>query len=70
CGRRMFLAAMIVASKFALDKTYTNRAWSRLSCLDVKEVVHLENVFLELIDYNANVKPEVFAKWCTVLGQH
>lgn len=28
CGRRMFLAALIIASKFLQDRTYSNRGWS------------------------------------------
>lgn len=39
CGRRMFLAALILASKYLQDRNYSARAWSKISGLDRKSVV-------------------------------
>ncbi|KAG1225235.1 hypothetical protein G6F35_003528 [Rhizopus arrhizus] len=33
CGRRMFLASLVVASKFVQDKTYRNSAWAKIAGL-------------------------------------
>ncbi|CAJ0889916.1 13790_t:CDS:2 [Entrophospora sp. SA101] len=30
CGRRMFLASLIVASKYLQDNNYSNNAWSKI----------------------------------------
>ncbi|CAJ0829500.1 3967_t:CDS:2 [Entrophospora sp. SA101] len=30
CGRRMFLASLIIASKYLQDKNYSNTAWSKI----------------------------------------
>lgn len=63
CGRRMFLAALICASKFLQDRTYSNRAWSKISSLPVKEINANEKAFLELMDYNLYVDADLFKNW-------
>ena len=64
CGRRMFLAALICASKFLQDRTYSNRAWAKISSLPEEEINANEKVFLELLDYNLFVNADLF-KNCT-----
>ncbi|OAQ29594.1 hypothetical protein K457DRAFT_57590, partial [Linnemannia elongata AG-77] len=63
CGRRMFLAALILASKFQQDRTYSNKAWSKISGLPVAEINLNEITFLTLIDYRLFVSQAVFQKW-------
>lgn len=60
CGRRMFLAALICASKFLQDRTYSNRAWAKISSLPVTEINNNEKAFLELLDYNLYVDSDLF----------
>jgi hypothetical protein len=38
CGRRMFLAALILASKYLQDRNYSARAWSKISGLNTQEI--------------------------------
>ncbi|CAJ0924033.1 3075_t:CDS:2 [Entrophospora sp. SA101] len=38
CGRRMFLASLIIASKYLQDKNYSNTAWSKICGLQVEEI--------------------------------
>lgn len=63
CGRRMFLAALVCASKFLQDRTYSNRAWAKISSLPVQEINANEKAFLELLDYNLYVNAELFKNW-------
>jgi len=42
CPRRALLASLILASKFMQDKSYSNRAWSKISGLPAKEVTRCE----------------------------
>lgn len=63
CGRRMFLAAIMVASKFLQDRTYSNRAWSRISGLCPRELENLERVFLRTIQFNLVVDPAEWRWW-------
>ncbi|KAF9409735.1 hypothetical protein BGZ94_001875 [Podila epigama] len=69
CGRRMFLAALILASKFQQDRTYSNKAWSKISGLPVSEINLNEITFLELIDYRLFVSQAVFQKWVIILTE-
>ncbi|RUS21349.1 cyclin-domain-containing protein [Endogone sp. FLAS-F59071] len=67
CGRRMFLAALMVASKYLQDKNYRNRAWAKISGLSVHEINATEIAFLKLIDYNLFVSKPTFDRWYTLL---
>lgn len=42
CPRRTFLAAIILASKFMQDKSYSNKAWAKLSGLPPREIGRCE----------------------------
>ncbi|KAH8919715.1 hypothetical protein BT69DRAFT_1223767, partial [Atractiella rhizophila] len=71
CGRRMFLAALITASKFLQDKNYSNLAWSTISSLDVREISINERAFLALLDYRLHIDADVFCKCeCTFLSAY
>ncbi|KAK4699877.1 PHO85 cyclin-5, partial [Phenoliferia sp. Uapishka_3] len=63
CGRRMFLAALIAASKYLQDKNYSNRAWAKISGLTTKEITDNERVFLGLLDYRLHLGAEDFDRW-------
>ncbi|CAG8801386.1 10934_t:CDS:2 [Gigaspora margarita] len=70
CGRRMFLASLIVASKYLQDRNYSNRAWSKISGLSVYEINANEICFLKLIDYNLFITEDVFKRWSSFLLTH
>jgi len=63
CGRRMFLAAIVVASKFLQDRTYSNRTWAKITGLPPREIEQLERVFLHTIQYNLYVDEAQWAAW-------
>ncbi|ORY92058.1 hypothetical protein BCR43DRAFT_418892, partial [Syncephalastrum racemosum] len=67
CGRRMFLASLMVASKYLHDKNYRNTAWSKISGLSVAEVNASELAFLRLIDYKLFISKPTFDKWYATL---
>ena len=67
CGRRMFLASMILASKYRQDRTYSARAWSNLSGLRVNEINTNERAFLAAVDYQIHVPEARFQKWTDVV---
>lgn len=70
CGRRMFLASLMVASKYLHDKNYHNKAWSKITGLDIKEINAAEMAFLKLIDYRLYVSKPTFDRWYTQLHGH
>lgn len=63
CGRRMFLAALVCASKFLQDRNYSSRAWSKISGLSVQEINANERALLNMLEYQLFVQPELFTNW-------
>lgn len=63
CGRRMFLASLVVASKFVQDKTYRNSAWAKIAGLPVTEINTAERYFLNLLDYRLYIDQPSFDHW-------
>lgn len=62
CGRRMFLAALIAASKFLQDRNYSNRAWARISGLPVIEINTNERAFLGMMKWDLHLGANDFKK--------
>ncbi|PIB01127.1 G1/S-specific cyclin pas1 [Cercospora beticola] len=63
CGRRMFLAALILASKYLQDRNYSAKAWSKMSGLRVSEINANERNFLSKIDWKLHIPKPAFEKW-------
>ncbi|KAF8520461.1 hypothetical protein BU17DRAFT_7474, partial [Hysterangium stoloniferum] len=51
CPRRMFVAALILATKFTQDRVYSNRAWAKISGLDAREVSRCERALGEALEW-------------------
>ncbi|KAB5588801.1 Cyclin protein [Ceratobasidium theobromae] len=49
--RRVYLAAIILGSKFLLDRTYTNKTWASVSGLDALEVGRCERTLAEALQW-------------------
>jgi hypothetical protein len=67
CGRRMFLAALMLASKYLQDRNYSTRAWSKISGLRVCEINENEMKYLQAIDYKLHITKDVFDNWSRVV---
>ncbi|KAF7732054.1 hypothetical protein EC973_007159 [Apophysomyces ossiformis] len=67
CGRRMFLASLVIASKFLQDKTYRNSAWAKIAGLPVIEINRAERLLLELMDYELYITQPTFDLWHRLL---
>jgi PHO85 cyclin-5 len=63
CGRRMFLAALILASKYLQDRNFSARAWSKISGLGTPEINQNEMAFLVTVNWNLHVTEEVYNRW-------
>ncbi|KAI9319499.1 hypothetical protein BX666DRAFT_2025790 [Dichotomocladium elegans] len=70
CGRRMFLASLVLASKFVQDKTYRNSAWGKIAGLPVAEINAAERIFLDLIKYRLYISHPTFEQWHYLLHMH
>nr|POE79703.1 g1/s-specific cyclin pas1 [Quercus suber] len=67
CGRRMFLAALILASKYLQDRNYSAKAWSKMSGLKINEINTNEKVFLERVDWKLHIPESIFKRWTEVV---
>ncbi|KAL8784959.1 MAG: hypothetical protein Q9195_008825 [Heterodermia aff. obscurata] len=63
CGRRMFLAALILASKYLQDRNYSTRAWSKISGLKVSEINTNERAFLAAVSWKLHMPEPLFQRW-------
>lgn len=63
CGRRMFLASLICASKYLQDRNYSNKAWAKISGLAIAEINANERTFLELVGWELHLEADDFKRW-------
>jgi PHO85 cyclin-5 len=70
CGRRMFLAALILASKYLQDRNYSARAWSKISGLKVCEINTNEMAFLAAVNWKLHITDPVWERWQDVVFRH
>ena len=70
CGRRMFLAALILASKYLQDRNFSARAWSKISGLQAEEINANEMTFLLAVEWKLHITEKVFSRWTEVVLRH
>ncbi|KAJ1744243.1 PHO85 cyclin-5 [Coemansia sp. RSA 989] len=63
CGRRMFVAALICATKFMYDQSFTTRAWHKATKLPPKQICDMERAFLDMIDYRLYVDRTTYERF-------
>ncbi|PLB38603.1 putative G1/S-specific cyclin Pcl5 [Aspergillus candidus] len=67
CGRRMFLAALILASKYLQDRNYSARAWSKISGLNTAEINQNELMFLGAVSWRLHIPEALFQRWTDIV---
>ena len=67
CGRRMFLAALILASKYLQDRNFSARAWSKISGLQTCEINSNEMAFLSAVNWKLHIPQPVFDRWTDIV---
>ncbi|EPS28395.1 hypothetical protein PDE_03341 [Penicillium oxalicum 114-2] len=67
CGRRMFLAALILASKYLQDRNYSARAWSKISGLNTLEINQNELMFLDAVGWRLHISEATFQRWTEIV---
>lgn len=70
CGRRMFLAALILASKYLQDRNFSTRAWSTISGLKTCEINSNELTFLWAVHWKLHIPELVFHQWTDIVLRH
>lgn len=64
---RLFLTSLVLANKFLDDHTYTNKTWSDVSKIPLKEITKMELQLWGGIDTNASATPEEYELWQNTL---
>lgn len=59
----MFLAALILASKYLQDRNYSARAWSKISGLNTQEINVNEMAFLDAVNWRLHISETNFQRW-------
>ncbi|KAF2237869.1 hypothetical protein EV356DRAFT_441098 [Viridothelium virens] len=67
CGRRMFLASLILASKYLQDRNFSARAWSKISGLKTHEINTNEMTFLTAISWSLHIPDGIFERWTEIV---
>lgn len=67
CGRRMFLAALILASKYLQDRNYSARAWSKISGLNTTEINQNELLFLDAVQWKLHIPEATYHRWTSIV---
>ena len=67
CGRRMFLSALILASKYLQDRNFSARAWSKISGLKTFEISNNEMAFLSAVKWKLHIPEPVFHRWTDIV---
>lgn len=67
-GRHNFLSALILASKYLQDRNFSNKAWAKISMVDVADVNANERRFLAILDWNLHITCDRFKRWTDLVG--
>lgn len=70
CGRRMFLAALILASKYLQDRNYSARAWSKISGLKISEINSNEMTFVIAVNWKLHIPEAQFQRWANIVFKY
>merc|ERR1719424_963410 len=65
---RLFITAIVVATKFQDDKYFSNAYYSRVGGVHVKELNMLEVRFLKLVGFNLCVNPDEYENYRWFVG--
>lgn len=65
----MFLAALILASKYLQDRNYSAKAWSKISGLNVQEINQNEMAFLLAVNWKLHIPDHLYEKWTECMAK-
>jgi hypothetical protein len=60
---RLLVCALMLAMKFLVDNTYSNKTWAKLANIPLREINLTEMEFVTQIKYNLAVTPAQFYRW-------
>ena len=70
CGRRMFIASLILASKYIQDRNFSASGWSKISGLHTWDLNVNEMAFLKAIDWKLHFPQHLFLRWVDIVMKY
>lgn len=69
CGQRLFIAALMLASKTVCDDTYSNRSWTIVAqgAFSLADINTMEAELFAFLAYRVNIAPAQLAAFATLL---
>jgi hypothetical protein len=67
---RLFTIAIVLANKYLDDNSYSNKAWSDVTGLELRKINIMELEFMKYIDYSLLVKEREYVVWIKWLENH
>jgi len=64
---RIYVAALVTATKYLEDNTFTNKAWAEITAIPLPQLNLLEMNFLFRLDFNIHVPEQQYSKWLASL---
>ncbi|KAJ2006718.1 hypothetical protein GGI04_000134 [Coemansia thaxteri] len=64
---RMFVVALMLASKYLEDNTFTTQTWSEVSHLPAKDLTIMQREFLVALEHRLHVPSQEYTAWITQL---
>jgi hypothetical protein len=65
---RIFSTCMVIACKYLEDEVYTNEYYSEIAGVTVQKLNAFEIEFIEMVQFDIEVKPEQFIKYTEMLS--
>lgn len=65
----VFVASLVLSSKYLNDRNASNSAWSRISGIPLETLNRTEMLLLSVIEYRLHVDVDLFNRWITFLFQ-
>lgn len=64
---RLLFTSILIATKYNEDIIYDNLFYSKIAGITIKELLILENSFLEIIDFDLYVSNDIYKKYSEYL---
>lgn len=68
-GRRMFLASLVLTSKYLQDRKISSREWGKIAGLPTTDINRNEMVFLTAINWNLHLTNNLYERWSALILQ-
>ena len=67
---RLFTVSVILANKYLDDNSYSNKAWSDVTGLELRKINIMEQEFMKYVDYNLVVVRTEYSAWVNWLEMY